>query len=125
MKLKWYDWDGEGEIPPYVKGVRLRGGIERIPVSSIYSLGCMWKINKDDFDIIAYTLGEQVEYCDGCHGDNFVAVTCCGGHECGCMGQPIDFEPCGKCNSDGSKDADTDLKKAFPFFFGEPLEGGE
>ncbi len=32
--------------------------------------------------------------CGFCGGNGLKAVMCCSGHECGCRGMPVDFEPC-------------------------------
>lgn len=32
--------------------------------------------------------------CKVCGGNGLKPVMCCGGHECGCMGMPIDFVDC-------------------------------
>lgn len=37
--------------------------------------------------------------CEKCLGIGMVAVICCGGHECGCMGLPTDFEDCDECDN--------------------------
>lgn len=46
--------------------------------------------------------------CDQCNDDRFFLIGCCSGHDCGCYGMPIDAEPCGQCNKDGSKPASGD-----------------
>lgn len=63
-------------------------------------------------------VGQENE-CKKCMGDNYVALMCCNGRECGCMGLPTDFEPCEKCNKDESKSACKDLTRQYPFFFKE------
>ena len=42
--------------------------------------------------------------CSECRGDLYELVGCCGGHECGCMGQPVGIKGCKTCNKDGTKD---------------------
>ena len=57
MKLKWYDWDGVGEIPLGVVGVRMRNNREFYPKKH-YSGS--WFHSEASTDIIAYTLGEEL-----------------------------------------------------------------
>lgn len=33
--------------------------------------------------------------CIECHNTGIVLTTCCSGYQCGCMGQPVAFIPCG------------------------------
>ena len=57
-KLKWYDWDGVGEIPQGVVIVKYRhGGQEAIDSNSKID----WELLDMSNDIIAYTLGEPLE----------------------------------------------------------------
>lgn len=55
--------------------------------------------------------------CNNCQDDNYVSVGCCSGYECGCMGQPIDVEPCNYCNKDEKKEPSDEFQKAYPYFF--------
>lgn len=55
--------------------------------------------------------------CKTCRGYHYTLVGCCSGFECGCMGQPVDAEPCKTCNSDGEKPPSEEAKKDYPFFF--------
>ena len=55
--------------------------------------------------------------CDVCGGYNYELLGCCSGHECGCMGQPVDTRPCPKCNADGKKKASLEAQKDWPWFF--------
>ena len=32
--------------------------------------------------------------CNKCGGIGSVPLYCCSGHDCGCHGQPVDYEPC-------------------------------
>jgi hypothetical protein len=32
--------------------------------------------------------------CNECCGTGAVAMMCCNGRECGCMGLPVDYQPC-------------------------------
>ncbi len=34
------------------------------------------------------------KWCEGCGGTGIETKRCCSGHDCGCQGQPVDFEPC-------------------------------
>ncbi len=65
MKLKWYDWDGEGDIPVGITGVRY-SNMREFGFSG--REGChssiIWRDHgmcMDTHDIIAYTLGEPLE----------------------------------------------------------------
>jgi len=64
MKFKWYDWDGEGEIPQGVVGIRYRDGCEALDIDPISDLlvndSDLWVRDGDHLDIIAYTLGEEL-----------------------------------------------------------------
>lgn len=64
--LKWYDWDGVGEIPSGVKGVIDRDGTEWKSYEDwVWELGTDWIHSGLEEDIIAYTLGELMEVdCD-------------------------------------------------------------
>ena len=55
--------------------------------------------------------------CKACYGYNFNLIGCCSGRECGCMGQPVDSEPCPVCNKDGSKEPADQAKQDWPWFF--------
>lgn len=37
----------------------------------------------------------EPQICEDCGGNGLKPVMCCDGRECGCMGMPVDFEPCG------------------------------
>jgi hypothetical protein len=60
---------------------------------------------------------ENTYACKKCRDDHYLMVGCCSGRECGCMGQPVDADPCPDCNQDESKLPSQDLKENFPFFF--------
>ena len=57
------------------------------------------------------------ELCSQCNGYNYELIGCCSGYECGCMGQPVDSEPCSKCNQDGEKDPSLQARRDWPWFF--------
>jgi hypothetical protein len=38
------------------------------------------------------------------------------------MGQPVDCEPCPKCNKDGEKEPSTEAKVDWPWFFASEEE---
>jgi len=42
--------------------------------------------------------------CNKCDGDNYILLGCCSGHECGCMGQPVQMTNCKLCNPKGDAD---------------------
>lgn len=56
--------------------------------------------------------------CNKCYDENYEAIMCCSGRDCGCRGVPIDFRPCPICNPDEKKEVGETLKADFPFFFG-------
>ena len=41
--------------------------------------------------------------CKKCHDEHFILDGCCGGRECGCMGQPVSMSNCDQCNLDERK----------------------
>lgn len=41
--------------------------------------------------------------CSKCHDEHYILGGCCGGQECGCMGQPVSMSNCDQCNLDESK----------------------
>lgn len=55
--------------------------------------------------------------CDTCQGYNYELLGCCGGHECGCRGQPVDAKACPQCNPDGKREPSLEAKKDWPHFF--------
>ena len=55
--------------------------------------------------------------CDVCDGYFYELIGCCSGHECGCIGKPVDSKPCHKCNSDGKKEPSLQARKDWPWFF--------
>ena len=68
MKLKWYDWNGEGDIPIGVVGVRYRDGYESDGNDPVWGVDNdafehkpLWNHDDSEYDIIAYTLGEPLE----------------------------------------------------------------
>lgn len=64
-KLNWYDWNGVGEIPSGVVGIRDRNGDEwRSYEDGDLELDDNWTHSGDESDIIAYTLGEPLEVDD-------------------------------------------------------------
>ena len=60
---------------------------------------------------------KKSDECDKCYGYNYELLGCCSGHECGCMGQPVDAKPCPKCNADGEKKPSLEAQKAWTWFF--------
>ena len=41
--------------------------------------------------------------CPNCKDDHYTFYGCCNGRECGCMGLPVEYSPCEKCNKDNDK----------------------
>lgn len=70
----------------------------------------MSEAKKDESDLSALL-------CTTCGGYNYELLSCCSGHECGCMGQPVDSRPCSKCNSDGKREPSLQAQKDWPWFF--------
>lgn len=70
----------------------------------------MSEAKKDESDL-------SVLLCAKCGGYNYELLGCCGGRECGCMGQPVDSKPCSKCNIDGNKEPSLQAQKDWPWFF--------
>ena len=66
-KLKWYDWDGVGEIPriAVVDSVKFRDGEimsgDDLGIYYANTFDLFWTHQQNDADIIAYTLGEPLE----------------------------------------------------------------
>ena len=67
----------------------------------------------------------MTDSCNTCSGYNFVLLGCCSGRECGCMGQPVESEPCKDCNKDGAKDPTQQAKQDYPWFFMNAKEFAE
>ena len=42
-----------------------------------------------------YSLPFDISKCEDCGGSGVVPDMCCNGMECGCMGLPVDYGPCG------------------------------
>lgn len=57
------------------------------------------------------------EFCNTCGGYNFELIGCCSGRECGCMGQPVDSQPCQECNRNCNKEPSEQAKQDYPWFF--------
>ncbi len=98
MKLKWYEWDGVGDIPSRVKEVCFAlGWVTNF--NKFMECPDFWKQEGENTDIIAYTLGEPLEVdCRTCKHDG---------------GQPWFPSGCTGCFAD---------KEHGNY---EPLEGGE
>lgn len=60
MNLKWYDWDGDGEIPSGVKEVCFASGWATA-FTKFMEGPDFWKHEGESTDIIAYPLGESLE----------------------------------------------------------------
>lgn len=41
--------------------------------------------------------------CKDCDIDGFRFIGCCSGHECGCMGKPVQVTNCLTCNANNEK----------------------
>ena len=39
-----------------------------------------------------------MSYCRNCQNERYIAMGCCSGRECGCMGQAIAIANCKECN---------------------------
>lgn len=57
------------------------------------------------------------DVCQACKNDRVVLIGCCGGRECGCMGQPIDAKHCKACNISGLKLPSFSVVSDYPWFF--------
>jgi len=44
--------------------------------------------------LYGYSHPSEDAKCKECGDRGLVAITCCSGHECGCMGMPTDFDDC-------------------------------
>lgn len=41
-----------------------------------------------------YDLDIEMATCPDCGGTGIMPIICCSGYECGCRGQPVDFDRC-------------------------------
>lgn len=87
------------------------------PVTVVYfnvENGKIWSRPLDDW---ARSFTQESEACDTCRGANYLPEMCCSGHECGCLGRPIDVKPCPECNQHGHLEPSPELFAEFPYFF--------
>ena len=49
--------------------------------------------------------------CKKCDDQNYVVLSCCSGHECGCMGQPVQITNCVDCNPEADKHIGSELEQ--------------
>ena len=48
--------------------------------------------------------------CKTCRDDFYIFHHCCSGHQCGCMGYPVQVSYCCKCNADGAKEPREEMR---------------